>query len=141
MTTTVTPQPNNFTASFAMKVYALHTTTVDGMDGVIKRVDWTMIGSEEGQTFELPQTTDLNNPQPDLFIPLHQVEKENVVQWLEANDTRIPSIKLHIQMVLDKEVARAALTPARLPWLESSQATPVAEPSDHAGAPLVAPAA
>jgi len=141
MTDTAAPQPSNFTASFAIRVHALHTTTIESMTGVIKKVEWTMQGDEQGQTFELPKTTDLSDPQPELFIPLEQVSETNVVDWIHANETRMPGFKAHIQTVLDEKIARAALTPARLPWLESSQATPVAEPSDHAGAPLVAPAA
>lgn len=141
MTDTAAPQPSNFTASFAIRVHALHTTTIESMTGVIKKVEWTMQGTEQGQTFELPKTTDLSDPQPGLFIPLEQVSETNVVDWIHANETRMPGFKAHIQTVLDEKIARAALTPARLPWLESSQAAPAAEPTDNAQAPAVERAA
>lgn len=141
MTDTAAPQPSNFTASFAIRVHALHTTTIESMTGVIKKVEWTMQGAEQGQTFELPKTTDLSDPQPELFIPLEQVSETHVVDWIHANETRMPGFKAHIQTVLDEKIARAALTPARLPWLESSQAAPAAELTNDAQAPAVARAA
>lgn len=122
MTIEAAPQPSNFTATFTIKVNGIRTTTVDGMQNVVKQVDWTMIGEESGQRFELPQTTILVDPVIDSFVPLTQVTEQTVISWIEANETRIPAIKAHIQIVLDKQVAESTLVSAPMPW------APVAEP-------------
>lgn len=42
-------------ATFTIKITGLRTQTVNGIENAVKQVDWTMIGTEAGQTFELPQ--------------------------------------------------------------------------------------
>jgi hypothetical protein len=121
MTETVTApaaeQPQNFTATFTIKVNAIRTATIDGHAGAIKQVDWIMIGTESGQTFDLPQTTTLNDPDGQPFIELANVTETEIIGWIEATDIRIPSIKQHIQYVLTKEIAAKSLTSTQLPWL------------------------
>jgi len=127
------PQPSNFTATFEIKVNGIRTGTVGDLTNVIKKVDWTLKGTEGGQSFELPQTTDLGDPEAESFVPLAQVNEANVIAWIEATETRMPGIKAHIQLVLDREVAKAALESKPLPW-----APPAPEP---APAPEPTPAA
>jgi len=117
------PQPSNFTATFEIKINAIRTATFGELINVIRKVDWTLKGTESGQSFELPQTTDLGYPQVESFMPLAQVDEASVIAWVEATETRMPGIKAHIQMVLDKEVAKAALESAPLPWV-TTEATP-----------------
>jgi hypothetical protein len=75
-----------------------------------------MTGTEGAQTFELPQTTTVPDPQSEGFIPLENLTEQQVVAWIEAHDSRIAAIQAHIQTVLDREVAKAALQPAAMPW-------------------------
>lgn len=110
------PQPSNFTASFNIKIDAIRVTNIGDLTNVIKKVEWTMNGTEEGQTFSLPQVTDLGDPDPENFVQFAELTEENVVAWIESTETRLPSIKAHIQMVLDKEVQKAALETKPLPW-------------------------
>jgi hypothetical protein len=105
------------TATFTIKVSGIRTATIANRTNVIKQVDWTMIGTESGQTFDLPQTTTLDDPDGHTFIELANVTEADIVSWIEATDTRIPSIKQHIQYVLTKEVAAKSLTSTQLPWL------------------------
>lgn len=130
MTIDAAPQPQNFTATFEIKVNGIRTTTVGNLTDVVRKVDWTLKGTESGQSFELPQTTDLGDPDAEGFIPLSSLTEATVAAWIEATDTRIPGIKAHIQYVLDKEVAKHALTAAPLPWAPA----PV-EPVEPAPAP------
>jgi hypothetical protein len=116
MTIEAAAQPSGFTASFTIKVTGLRTATVGDKTDVVKQVDWTLVGTESGQTFELPQTTQLPDPNGQPFIPLTELTEAEVVQWIEANDERIPGIKAHIQYVIDKEVAKSTLAPAAMPW-------------------------
>lgn len=122
MTIEAAPQPSGFTATFTIKVTGIRTATVNGLQNVIKQVTWTMIGEELGQRFELPQTTDLPNPTSETLVPLSELSEENVISWIEANETRIPSIKAHIQFILDKQIAESALQEAAMPW------APIVEP-------------
>jgi hypothetical protein len=126
--TLAAPQPDNFTAAFTIKVSGIRTATVGNRTNVVKQVDWTLIGEESGQKFELPQTTALQDPNGQEFIELANLTEANVVTWIEATDTRIPGIKAHIQFVLDKEVAKSALASTSMPWAPVPE-TPAAEPA------------
>jgi hypothetical protein len=104
-------------AVFTIKINAIRTATVGSHTNVVKQVDWTMTGEQSGQRFELPHTTTLADPDSQQFIELQNLTEADVVAWIEAKDAeRIPSIKAHIQLVLDREIAKAGLTAAAMPW-------------------------
>ena len=104
------------TSTFTINITGIKITTVNGVDNAVKQVDWTMVGSAEGQQFDLPQTTILGDPDTDNFITLDALTPEVVANWIETTDTRIDAIKAHIQIVLDRQIASAALTTTHLPW-------------------------
>ena len=112
------------TATFTIKVTGLRTTTIDGIENAVKQVEWTMVGTEGDQTFELPQTTTVPNPQSEGFVPLQNLTESQVVSWIEAHETRLPGIKAHIQLVLDREVSKAALATAQMPWAPATEPAP-----------------
>ena len=130
VTTPAAEQPSNFTATFTIKINGLRTATVNGLENTVKQVEWTLIGEESGQKFELPQTTNLGDPTSEGFVPLANLTETAVAAWVEATDTRLPGIKAHIQYVLDKEVAKASLTSAAMPWapVVETPAAPTATP-------------
>lgn len=117
VTTPAAEQPSNFTATFTIKINAIRTVTVNGLENTVKQVDWTLVGEESSQKFELPQTTELADPASEGFVPLANLTEAAVIAWIEATDTRIPGIKAHIQFVLDREVAKAALASTPMPWV------------------------
>ena len=132
--TVITPaaeQPSNFTATFTIKINGIRTATVGQNAGVVKQVEWSLIGEESGQKFELPQTTNLGDPAAEGFVPLANLTETAVAAWVEATETRLPGIKAHIQFVLDKEVAKSALTNAPMPWapVVETPAAPTATPA------------
>jgi len=129
MTIEAAPQPDNFTATFTVKINGIRTATVNGLENTVKLVDWTLVGEEAGQKFELPQTLELADPASENFIPLANLTEAEVIAWVEATETRIPGIKAHIQFVLDKEVAKAALASTAMPW------APVVETPEPAPSP------
>jgi hypothetical protein len=102
--------------TFTIKITGLRTQTINGIENAVKQVEWTMIGTEGTQSFELPQTTLVPDPQSDGFIPLANLTEAQVIAWIETHDERIPAIQAHIQTVLDREVAKAALTSTPMPW-------------------------
>jgi hypothetical protein len=103
-------------ATFETKINAIRTGTVGELTNVVKRVEFTVKGTEQGQTFELPQNVDLADPQSEAFVPLAQVTEANVVQWVNENFTNMSAVQEHIQYVLNQEVAKVALAEAPLPW-------------------------
>ena len=111
-----TPVEPTYTATFTIKINGLRTATVNGLENTVKQVDWALVGTESGQTFELPQTTNLGDPAAEGFVPLANLTETAVAVWIEATETNMNGIKGHIQYVLDKEVAKSALTNAPMPW-------------------------
>jgi hypothetical protein len=104
------------TATFQIKITGIRTGTVGQLTDVIRKVDFSVAGADSGQTFELPQTVDLNDPQPESFVQLASLTQAQVVAFVESTFTQMDSVKAHIQFVLNKEVARAALESKPLPW-------------------------
>lgn len=129
MTEEVQVQAPTYTADFTIKVTGLRTATVNGIENAVKQVEWTMKGTEAGQTFELPQTTTVPDPELPGFVPLANLTEAQVIAWIESHETQIPAIKSHIQFVLDREVAKAELSSATMPW------APVAEVPETTQAP------
>jgi hypothetical protein len=105
------------TATFEIIITGIRTTTVGELTNVVKHVEWTLKGTEEGQSFELPQKTMMGEPDAQDFIPLASLTPEAVTAWIEAADAeRMPGIKAHIQYVVDKMVVEASMQTAPLPW-------------------------
>jgi len=113
--------------TFTIKINGIRTATVNGLENTVKQVEWTLTGEEAGQKFELPQTTNLGDPDSSNFVPLTSLTEAAVMAWVEATDERIPNIKAHIQYVLEKEIARASLVSTPMPWapvVETPEPTP-----------------
>ena len=117
-------QPSNFTADFTIKVVGLRVAAVNGVENIVKQVEWLLTGEEAGQKFELPQTTTLNDPSSESVVPLSALTEAAVVAWIEDNEDCLPSMKLHIQYVLDKAIAKASLSDTPMPWAPAPAANP-----------------
>ena len=127
MTEAVIPalvQPSNFTADFTIKVVGLRTATVNGIENIVKQVEFILNGEEAGQKFELPQTTTLKDPVDENIILLADLTEAAVVAWVEIVEARLPSMKAHIQYVLDVAVAKANLSVSPMPWAPAPAANP-----------------
>ena len=46
-------------ATYEIKINGIRTGAVGNLTDVIRKVEFTVRGTEEGQSFELPQTVDL----------------------------------------------------------------------------------
>lgn len=114
------------TTMFTIKVNAIRVTSTGDLTDIVKQVDWTLEGERAGQTFSLPQTTTLGDPDPNNFTPIQSLTPDMVDEWIEATCDLNP-IKNHINYVLDKEVARASLEPHNLPWAPPTPPTPPVE--------------
>lgn len=118
MATEAVQEPTTFTANFEIVVTGIRTANVDGLTDVIKQVEWTLKGTQDGQTFELPQKTELAPPDAAKFIPLSSItDPTTIVAWIEDSEPRLNSIKAHIQSVLNRMVKESGTVHASLPWL------------------------
>ena len=52
-------EATEFDATFTISIDALRSTSIGDLRNVIKQVDWTLTGAQDGQSFALPQTTTL----------------------------------------------------------------------------------
>lgn len=108
-------------ATFEIIINNIRTTTIGEFTGVIKRVGWTMKGSQDGQVFELPQETELGPLDPENFTPLANfTTPDQVIAWVEAAEPNLLAIKAHIQYVLDRDCAKAALVESPMPWVPAA---------------------
>ena len=121
-------EPVEFTAAFTITVTGIRTMTVGEPTNVVKQVEWTLKGTQEGQSFELPQKTVIADPSPEAFIPLAQVTAANVETWIEENGGNLNYIKSHIQIVLDRMVAEASMQVTPIPWVPTAEPEPEANP-------------
>lgn len=110
-------------ATFETRINAIRTGTVGELTNVVKRVEFTVKGTDQGQSFELPQSIEIADPDPVAFIQLSNVTEANVIQWVNENFANMGAVQEHIQYVLNQEISKAALTEVSLPW------APVSEPT------------
>ena len=127
--TEAAPQPSGFTATYTIKVTGIKTKTIGDLADVVCSVTWVLEGTENEQSFELPQETILDTPTAESFQALGSLTEEVIADWIEATETRMPSIKAHIQYVLDDMVSKATFTTSPLPW------APLVEETVTSGAP------
>lgn len=102
--------------TFTIKVNKVYTADENNLTNVVKKVDWTLRGEKNGTSFELPQTTDVVDPTPENFVEFSSLTEANVIAWIESDEEKLAPVKAHIQYVLDKEFAKAALATPAMPW-------------------------
>jgi len=90
-------------------------TTVGSLTQVVKQIDYLMSGTENGLTFELPGTAVFPNPDANSFVAFSNLTKEQVTSWIPTLPDAL-SKQAHIQLVLDKMVTEAQLTPIAVSW-------------------------
>ena len=125
-------------ATFTIKVNRVFTKNEGDLQNVVKKVEWTLSGEQDGQKFDLPQTSDVDSPTPESFVQYDSLTEANVIAWIESKPEMLAPIKAHIQMVLDKESAKAALSTPDMPWAPPSAPMP-APPAPPTAEPAPAP--
>jgi len=104
------------TVEYEVKVTAIATSTINGLTGVIKRVDFVVRGTKENHVYEIPESVSLANPAPESFKTLSSVVEADVIDWINANYTNLEGTKTHVEYMLDKQIAQGELNPTPLPW-------------------------
>ena len=107
--------------TFEIKINAIRTNDIGELKNVIKRVEFTIKGTNAGQSFELPQSVDLSDPQTESFVPLSELVQSDVIEWVNQNFSHMDAVKAHIQLVLDKEISKINLVETSLPWVTEEE--------------------
>jgi len=117
--------------TYEIKINGVRVTTQDELQDVVKEVDATLTGTEAGCNFSLPFSAPLASAAAGSFTAFDELTEAQLVSWVEVMDEKLDPIKAHIAYVLEKEVAKAALTFKGLPWApapaDPAPATPPTE--------------
>jgi len=125
------------TGEFTVNIHELKTTIIDGMQDVIKFVTWSMEYKKDGIVdYAGPFTTEFVNPTPENFIPFSNLNKEQVVSWINSMDERVPGVKNYLQQRVDKELEKAALTTKAPPWAPMVVVPPAPPPIEPVLPPI-----
>lgn len=111
--------------TYEIKINGARVQDQDGMVDVVKELDVSVTGKDGASSFVLPFSVKLSPAEEATFTPFGSLTEEEMVAWVEAQADQLASIKAHIAMVVDKEVAKAALTNKPLPWAPVPEPAPV----------------
>lgn len=111
-------------ATFEIKVTGVRTHTLGELTKVIKQIEFVVKGTEGAVSFELPQTLVVPDADATSFVPFEQLTEAQVIEWINTHFEPIDAVKMHVQSVLDKEVAKAALAQETLPWAPPAEPAP-----------------
>lgn len=112
------------TATFQIQIRRVLTTNQDGLSNVVKQVEYELVGTQDGQTFSLPQTKALGDADPANFTQFASLTPELIESWIGEPDS-----KAHIQWVLDTMCAKAALESQTPPWVPAETAPEAPQPA------------
>lgn len=108
---------------YTVTINSALTNTEGDLTDVVRQVNWNYTGTAMGQSFSLPQSTDLPAPGEAGFIPYDQLTQEIMTQWVLDNTPNLSSIQAHIAQVLPQLIFTSELQPTPLPWV-SPEPTP-----------------
>lgn len=101
--------------SFTIKVDGVKTATVGNLQNVVKQVNYTVTGTDSGQTFALPIKAVLEDPVPESFINFESLTEPKVIEWVEALPETVGA-KNHIALVVERLVTEAGYQETSMPW-------------------------
>jgi hypothetical protein len=118
--------------TFSLAIRAARTRDEGGLTDILTAVEWVLTGVQGSATFELPGKTTMGPVDPQNFTPYAQLSQQQVLDWVNAiEDTatgQFPGMRAHIDMVVTRMAAEAALAAKPLPWATEPQ-PPALEPS------------
>ena len=120
---------NVSTATFTYTVDSIRTADIGDMNDVVKYVEFTVKGTQSGQSFDLPQKIELSDPEAQNFIPFSDLSEAEVVSWIENSFGNLEAVKSHIQSVINLQLQKASFTANVLPWAPVTANTPAPDMS------------
>jgi len=115
---------------FSYRVNNAMSASQGNLTDVIKQVNFTVIGEDDGAKFSLPTSCELADADPNNFTAFDQLTEAQIIGWVE-NLTTTNAIKDHVAMVMEKEKSKLVLENKRLPWKPVVEAAPM-PPTDPA---------
>lgn len=115
---------------YNLSINSVKVADVGEFKNVVKQIDFTISGVDQGQSFSLPGKVTFETFDQENFTSFDSLTEEQAKIWVENSDV-LDSYKAHIALVLEKMVAEAALQPAPLPW----SSTPVVFPENYVPPP------
>ena len=118
---------------FTTTITGVRTYDTDGLQDVVKEVDWILSGENEGEKFPVALTSTLPAPTEADYIPFSTLTQEQLLAWLDKDPTYIET-KVYIEKQLQEKLARRVLTPKPLPW---APVMPIPTEAPITGTPVV----
>lgn len=111
--------------TYTYKINAVRVSDQDGLQDVVKEVDFTITGGDGLATFSHPVTYKLEAPDAGSFTAFTELSESQIVGWVESHP-HIGSMKQHIAQVVAIEAAKLSLHQKPLPWAPPTPAAPAA---------------
>lgn len=112
--------------TFNVTINAARTKSENGLSDILTSVEWTMTGTIDGTSFDLPGKTTMGPVDPENFTPYSQLTQQQVLDWVtaieDAEGGQFAGFRAHIGMVVTRLAAEAALTTKDLPWAPAPEA-------------------
>jgi hypothetical protein len=105
--------------TYTIVITAVRVSAQNELDNVIREVDCILTGHDGACTFELPTTVKLDPANPEEFIQFAELTEAELTTWVENHKSVVP-VRAHIEMILEREVAKTALEQKSLPWESTS---------------------
>jgi hypothetical protein len=106
--------------TYTLRITNAMTRNEGELTDILTMVEWVLSGEQDGATFELPGKTTMGPVDPQDFTPYSQLTPQQVIDWVNAiEDTetgQFPGLRGHINMVVTRMAAEAALASKPLPW-------------------------
>lgn len=103
------------TITYTTKINSVKVKDIGEIKDVVKQVNFVLTGTEDGLTFELPNSIVLDDPEPTNLVPFASLTQAIVEGWVETHP-QLFSMKGHIALVLEKMVEESRLKNTELPW-------------------------
>ena len=102
---------------YTVKVTALRTRDEGDYTGVVRIVDYRVIGVSGDISFFIDAQSRVAEPQDGQFTPLEDLTEQQVIGWLENSDpTTLEGVKANIGYYIARKQAEAALQMVTPPW-------------------------
>lgn len=112
--------------TFNVTITAARTKSEGGLSDILTAVEWTMTGTIDSTSFDLPGKTTMGPVDPENFTPYSSLTQQQVMDWVNAIEDvpggQFPNFREHINMVVTRMAAEAALTAQPLPWAPAPEA-------------------
>jgi hypothetical protein len=102
---------------YTITIAAIRAGNQGELADVVREIDLEILGEDSGHRLSLPARVILDEADPGDFVAYEDLTEAQVLSWADSQQD-VLRIKEHIDIVLNREIARAALELKPLPWVE-----------------------